>query len=126
MKDGYSPHCKLCASVLNKASRDKKKEQYCNAESMRRQKKRDELNVWKAEQGCRCCLEKDPVCLDMHHLDPNTKDDVVSALLINASRTRLWEEIEKCVVLCRNCHAKVHHGSLMIATSNGGRQAHNL
>lgn len=50
--------------------------------------------------------------LDFHHLDPSTKTTEV-AKLESSSYERIQNEINKCVVLCRNCHAEVHHGSFV-------------
>lgn len=59
--------------------------------------------------GCIKCGEKYEGALDFHHL--GDKDMVVSSMLgMNEQRVRA--EIRKCVVLCKNCHAKVHGGVL--------------
>ena len=57
--------------------------------------------------GCRLCPEKDPICLDFHHL--HSKDKPISTMHgMNEQRVR--EEMSKCVILCSNCHRKVHAG----------------
>lgn len=63
------------------------------------------------KDGCLICGEKDPCCLQFHHLNPKEKSIEVSKLVNQkAPITRIAEEIEKCVVLCANCHAKFHAG----------------
>lgn len=62
---------------------------------------------WKAIVGCVTCGERNPVCLDFHHLDPATKKDNVGALGGCGDQKRL-DEIVKCVVVCANCHRKAH------------------
>jgi hypothetical protein len=66
------------------------------------------LEVKKA--GCRMCPEKHPAALDFHHRDRKQKKFTVSSII---ERRRPWnivlEEIEKCDILCRNCHAKLHY-----------------
>lgn len=54
----------------------------------------------------------DPVCMDLHHIDPNIKDGVISNLVKNSSINRLKEEIDKCIVLCPPCHRMYHAGLL--------------
>lgn len=48
--------------------------------------------------------------LCFHHIDPSTKSFGVSA----NGMTRAWEktrkELDKCVLLCSNCHMEVHAG----------------
>lgn len=63
--------------------------------------------------GCIVCNESEIVCLDFHHLDPMFKEDNIS-LLSNCgySIERLEKEIEKCVVICSNCHRKLHAGKI--------------
>ena len=60
------------------------------------------------KDGCTRCDEKDPACLDFHHL--GGKDAKVSSL-VNCSEQRLRAEIEKCIVLCANCHRKEHRST---------------
>jgi hypothetical protein len=53
------------------------------------------------------CGEADPVVLEFHHTDPKIKEATVSGLL---RLLRPWplilREIEKCEVLCANCHKR--------------------
>lgn len=56
-------------------------------------------------QGCVLCLEADPVCLDFHHL--SDKDRTISSML-GMNDARVKAEIAKCVVVCSNCHRKIH------------------
>ena len=50
-----------------------------------------------------CEYSKYQCSLDVHHLDPKTKDHT-----FNASRgwsyEKIDEELKKCILLCRNCH----------------------
>ena len=45
--------------------------------------------------------------LHFHHLDPNAKERCISDL-VNCSRSRIIAEVNKCVVLCANCHLRLH------------------
>lgn len=59
--------------------------------------------------GCRSCPETDCDCLDAHHIDPATKDFAISSIrVLNPKQEILIKELEKCICLCRNCHAKLH------------------
>lgn len=61
--------------------------------------------------ACTECGENHPACLDFHHVDPSTKDKAVSHMLAKKySKKRILSEVEKCIVLCANCHRK-HHWS---------------
>jgi L-lysine 2,3-aminomutase len=73
-----------------------------------------ELDQWFAEYKktlkCSLCPEDHPAALDFHHLDPSKKElSVTVAVSHGWSRERLLKEIEKCQVLCSNCHRKLHY-----------------
>ena len=99
--------CKECVNKVAKKWRDSNLEQ---ARDYFRNNRRL-ISEWKAKQGCKVCGENDSSCLDMHHTDPHTKEKDPSRL--GKFETFLKEAI-KCVVLCRNCHAKVHAGRIKI------------
>jgi hypothetical protein len=63
---------------------------------------------WKAQQFCKVCGENNSVCLDFHHLDPTQKEYTIGSLSSKIKFEKLLLEIDKCVVLCANCHRKVH------------------
>ncbi len=62
--------------------------------------------------------------LSFHHCDPHEKDFNVS------SRCVSWEsiakELDKCVLLCSNCHMEVHDGLLLIGTEGVKPLFHQL
>jgi hypothetical protein len=72
---------------------------------------RQRVSKIKAELGCQRCGENDPVCLDFHHIDELNKAFKISW---GVSTALPWEdilyEIDKCDVLCANCHRKEHGG----------------
>lgn len=61
--------------------------------------------------GNRCwsCNEQfHPAIFEFHHLDPSTKDRDPSKML-SLSWARLTAELDKCALLCANCHRLLHH-----------------
>jgi hypothetical protein len=72
-----------------------------------------EIRQWfreyKTHLKCAKCVEDHPACLDFHHRDPTQKDISLSkAPGLGWSVERILQEIEKCDVLCSNCHRKYH------------------
>lgn len=57
-----------------------------------------------------CGYDKHPIALVFHHRDPSTKKGNVSELARLSIKVAL-EEIEKCDVLCANCHMILHYES---------------
>ena len=59
------------------------------------------------ENPCVNCNEDDPIVLCFDHLDANTKHDNVANMVSGYySIKRIQEEIDKCQVLCMNCHTR--------------------
>lgn len=55
-----------------------------------------------------CGYDKDcPPAYDFHHLDPSEKDFSVSNS--NLSFEKLRMEVDKCILVCRRCHAEIHY-----------------
>jgi len=63
----------------------------------------------KSELKCEICGESHPACLDFHHKDSSQKLYELSRLCSRGvSIQSIKNEIEKCSVLCANCHRKLH------------------
>ena len=62
----------------------------------------------KENSGCvKCGYNKCYAALDFHHL-ANKHLSINSAVSKRWSWTRIQKEIDKCIVLCKNCHAESH------------------
>ncbi len=48
--------------------------------------------------------------LEFHHLDSTRKDFGISSRGYTRSWDRIREELDKCLLLCANCHREVHAG----------------
>lgn len=72
--------------------------------------KRNQAMVAEAKaSGCTRCGEKHLATLDFHHRDPAAKGfGIAAALGRMSSEKRLKQEIDKCDILCANCHRKLH------------------
>ena len=55
----------------------------------------------------RCGYNKSMRALEFHHLDPSEKDFGISKQ-INRNIDDLKKEVDKCILLCSNCHAEIH------------------
>lgn len=77
-------------------------------------KKKELIATYKSTHPC-SCGESHPAALDFHHIDSAIKDGNISYMVRNNTLQELSEEISKCVVLCSNCHRKLHAGVLVLA-----------
>ncbi len=66
--------------------------------------------------GCRCCDELESACLVFHHLR-DKEFAIADARRKLVSVATLEAELAKCVVLCANCHAKLHAGLIELANA---------
>ena len=97
-------------SEYQKAHYQKKKQYYKDRAEERRQKVRKEFEELKSTLACEKCGENHVACLDFHHKDPTEKDTEVSVAVHRSwGRERIEKEISKCIVLCSNCHRKLHY-----------------
>jgi hypothetical protein len=59
--------------------------------------------------ACGRCGESHPACIQFHHRDRFAKEfDISAARRGGFALERLMAEIEKCEVLCANCHLRLH------------------
>ena len=62
---------------------------------------------YKSNLFCENCGESDIRCLDFHHKNPKQKKFSLSrGIEFGYSIINLLKEIDKCKVLCANCHRK--------------------
>lgn len=101
--------CKQCQKKLKNRHYQRNKKEYLrkSKEASRiTQKKIDDYKEWR---GCFKCGERHPAALDFHHPDGVKKEFTIAlARRRGYSIERIMVEAEKCVVVCSNCHRKIH------------------
>lgn len=105
--DGHVGTCKPCAnyrvSKWYRDNRDRRK----RAANLRNQR-RKWVVVEHFGEECHDCKQSFLPCVyDFHHLDP-TKKDVNPSQAMTMSLERMWKELDKCIMLCANCHRLRH------------------
>ena len=74
------------------------------------QERKGAIGEVKASIGCAKCGDTRSYVLDFHHKDPSIKDANIARMTSNKNRLEdIQKEIDKCVVLCSNCHREFHH-----------------
>lgn len=114
--DGLQNICKSCAKerdALSYATNESRRQLIKSTRTRKTSSNRQFLARYKRFIGCQNCGEKEPVVLDLHHDNAASKEGDPSNLC-GRSRKRLKDEVRKCIVLCANCHRKVHAGLLKI------------
>ena len=59
------------------------------------------------KEKCAKCGDTRKYVLDYHHKDPSIKNFTISQIHNNSFKSN-QEEIDKCIVLCANCHREFH------------------
>lgn len=83
----------------------------CNVAAVqaRRVAVKEKAIAYKGGRCERCGYDKCQQALQFHHRDPNVKSFGVAANGHSRSWKRVKEEIDKCDLLCANCHAEIHY-----------------
>ena len=87
----YRGYCKDCANAREKA---------------RYQEKRQFIDNQRTQ--CVKCGETRPYVLDFHHIDETSKDFTIGKIK-KGNKDIIQKEIDKCIVLCANCHRELHY-----------------
>jgi hypothetical protein len=75
----------------------------------REDKKVKEFILSIKSQGCNICgYSKCFEALVFHHRNPNNKLSEISKLKQYRSVEKVKREIDKCLLVCSNCHAEIH------------------
>lgn len=94
MKDGRLSWCKSCTG-----------KRYRAGVRSRAAKFRAYVQAIKLERGCADCgYRAHPAALDFDHLPGNVKLGKLASMACGSALTTIHAEIEKCEVVCANCH----------------------
>jgi hypothetical protein len=85
----------------------KNKEKHRATQKAIEARNREWFKGYKSSLKCERCPESHISCLEFHHINGDKSYDV-SDMIRGFSIQRIQEEIAKCIVLCKNCHAKEH------------------
>ena len=77
--------------------------------SERRRKTKDMAIEYKGGKCEKCGYNKCNGALEFHHLNPEEKDFSISTSGTTKSFERIKKEIDKCILVCANCHREIHY-----------------
>lgn len=63
---------------------------------------------YKGGKCCRCGYNKCIEALDFHHQDPKEKDFMLSDRNLILDWNIIKQELDKCILVCSNCHREIH------------------
>ena len=103
----YHGNKEKCAAKA-KAWREKNKDYVINKQREDKRKRKLEAIAYLGGKCSICHGDFHPAVYEFHHTDPSTKDRDPSKML-QLSWKRLAAELDKCKLLCANCHRLEHH-----------------
>ena len=103
--------CKECQKAQEKIHYQESKERRDAVRETADSQKAGNLGVVDTAKaaGCKKCGDKRFYVLDFHHRDPSQKEGTINHMIKSASYSKLVEEVNKCDVLCANCHREFHY-----------------
>ena len=96
---GNSPYCKPCH-----------KDQTIERQRLFKRKSIE----YKGNKCYYCGYSRYQGALQFHHLDPSKKNFSISKIKLTTWDERATNELDKCVLLCANCHMEVHAGVISL------------
>ena len=112
-KDGKQRWCIVCSRQYAKDHYQKNTE-YHSTKRERRKNKRAALKAkmvaYKGGKCQRCGYDKCLQALAFHHNDPQEKDFRLSGPVWTKPWDDIVKELDKCALVCHNCHSEIHEG----------------
>lgn len=109
-KDRRQHKCKLCNIANSKKDYKENRKEITKKRARKRQLEFKDLCDSFKINGCSYCDEKSFCCLEFHHFDPSEKEHAISSLYARKNGDKIYNELTKCIVVCCNCHKKIHSG----------------
>lgn len=67
----------------------------------------------KIEEKCSICgYNKYRGALEWHHINPKEKDKTPASIM-HHQYSKVKKELDKCILVCSNCHREIHHNNLL-------------
>ncbi|MCT0253010.1 MULTISPECIES: hypothetical protein [unclassified Synechocystis] len=133
LKTGFTSRCKVCTCEYKRAYYESEEgKAKVKAYNQRNAKRRSEYSrlysqkyrdsQFKNQRKLEFCLYKGGFCsecgfeatedtiaaFDFHHINPSEKEYTPSDMLM-LRKDKVFKELDKCVLLCSNCHRILHH-----------------
>ena len=97
----------------------KDRAEYLKNAVIRRRKKLKRKAIYAKGGKCEICgYRRDISALEFHHLDESKKEFAISGNGITRSWEKTKREIDKCILVCANCHREIHSGLLQLPDEN--------
>lgn len=91
--------------------------EYLKKAVSKRRKKLREMAIEYGGGECQICGYKRSMrALSFHHKNPSKKDFGLSSQGLTRSWEKTKKELDKCILICANCHMEVHDNITQLST----------
>jgi hypothetical protein len=104
-RGSLQPYCKQCNREYLRNHYQKNKQYYLDKARAGQLRTQRMVYEYLSTHPCERCGESRVPCLQFDHINPAEKQFGISNSWLKYGWTRVLEEIQKCRVLCANCHA---------------------
>lgn len=104
----FASNCKSCQKSMKDKHYNTNKTRYLERNRKRKKEKREWWLNLKNTLSCKNCGISHVAVLDFHHRDPTEKEFTISNFYRIYEKKKILLELEKCDVLCSNCHRILH------------------
>ena len=113
---GSNPVRRVMQNICKRCLKDIKKIKWCNQNycdscrlTIRRIKLKEKAIEYKGGKCESCGYSKCNRALTFHHKDPSKKSCILTRRkMACTSWEKIKDELDKCVLLCANCHSELH------------------
>jgi len=99
---------KIISSIVEVKTQTAIERRKSSVEHVVRCRKNRKKRLVEYKGGCcqRCGYSKSMNALQFHHINPDEKDFTIGGK--NYSEEKMKKEVDKCVLVCSNCHCEIH------------------
>tara|TARA_Y100000310_G_scaffold280905_1_gene300973 strand:+ start:1449 stop:1922 length:474 start_codon:yes stop_codon:yes gene_type:complete len=101
------PKNKNHRNIVDKEYYEKNKKRIYQMKRARLKRKKIELVIILGGKCNNCGYERCMAALEFHH--KRNKENAIATMIRDISKQKALKEIEKCILLCANCHRELHH-----------------
>jgi hypothetical protein len=113
-KDGHASMCRECWKIYYKSNyyqRGNERERLYKKNKEKREQIRELIRTRKSVPCMDCNNQYPYYVMDFDHRDPKEKSFTIASMTNKSNVELVMKEIEKCDVVCANCHRIRTHGS---------------
>ena len=107
--------CTSCSNIRRKKYYSDNREKEIEIRKIREKKIKSWFINFKKTLSCSSCPESRHYVLEFHHPNNDKEYNVADITQGKHSKRTVMKEVNKCIVLCSNCHKALHYNQATVA-----------